>query len=163
MSKTKFAAAKELIDEKNFEAARVLLETIDHPQAERWLSLLDEHAPPIVVASNRAAFVPWLIAAAAVIISVISLVIGFMMSGVVPQLSLNARQAGREPAIQRMFEAYCAYPVHSTTVCNVDSSFNPADNADVSTCFVASGQGQNVEIFIDCMNLSTISLIFGGS
>ena len=36
MSKAKFAAAKELIDEKKYDEARNILKTIDHPTAREW-------------------------------------------------------------------------------------------------------------------------------
>lgn len=46
MSKAKFAAVKELIDEKKFDEARTLLKTIDHPVAQEWIDKLDKIAPP---------------------------------------------------------------------------------------------------------------------
>lgn len=45
MSKAKFDAAKELIDEKRYDEARALLRTIDHPTAAKWLDKLDVIAP----------------------------------------------------------------------------------------------------------------------
>lgn len=45
MSKAKFDAAKELIDEKRYDEARALLKTIDHPTAAKWLDRLDVIAP----------------------------------------------------------------------------------------------------------------------
>jgi hypothetical protein len=42
MSRVKLEAAKELLDERQFQAARAILETIkDNPTARRWLSKLD--------------------------------------------------------------------------------------------------------------------------
>jgi hypothetical protein len=42
MSRVRLEAAKELLDQKKFEAARAILETIkDDPIARRWLSKLD--------------------------------------------------------------------------------------------------------------------------
>lgn len=46
MSKAKFAAAKELIDEKNYDVARSILKTIDDPLAKKWLSKLDKIKRP---------------------------------------------------------------------------------------------------------------------
>jgi len=46
MSKAKFAAAKELIDEKKYDEARAILKTIDHPTARDWEARLDKIAPP---------------------------------------------------------------------------------------------------------------------
>jgi hypothetical protein len=46
MSKAKFEAAKELIAERRYDEARVLLRTIGHPTAEHWLRKLDELDPP---------------------------------------------------------------------------------------------------------------------
>src|SRR5690349_15150158 len=47
MSKAKFAAAKELIDEKKYDEARAILKTIDHPAARDWETRLDKIAPPV--------------------------------------------------------------------------------------------------------------------
>ncbi len=47
MSKARFAAAKELIDEKKYDEARALLKTIDHPTAREWEAKLDKIAPPV--------------------------------------------------------------------------------------------------------------------
>ena len=46
MSKIKFEAAKELIAERRYDEARVLLRTIGHPTAEHWLHKLDKLDPP---------------------------------------------------------------------------------------------------------------------
>jgi hypothetical protein len=46
MSKAKFAAAKELIDEKKYDEARGILKTIDHPTAREWEAKLDKISPP---------------------------------------------------------------------------------------------------------------------
>lgn len=42
MSKAKFDAAKELIREGQYTQARILLESIDHPQAKEWLKKLHD-------------------------------------------------------------------------------------------------------------------------
>lgn len=47
MSKEKFAAAKQLIQEKQYDEARVILRTIDHPTARSWERKLDEIAPQL--------------------------------------------------------------------------------------------------------------------
>ncbi len=46
MSKAKFAAAKELIDEKKYDEARAILRTLDHPAARDWEAKLDKIDPP---------------------------------------------------------------------------------------------------------------------
>src|SRR6185295_15593252 len=46
MSKTKMLAAKELIDEKRYDEARVILRSVDHPKAVEWLAKLDKIDPP---------------------------------------------------------------------------------------------------------------------
>lgn len=46
MSKAKFDAAKELIEQKNYAAARAVLNSIDHPTAREWLIKLDRLDPP---------------------------------------------------------------------------------------------------------------------
>lgn len=45
MSKAKMEAARELIREKRYAEARVILNTIDHPTATEWLEKLDQIAP----------------------------------------------------------------------------------------------------------------------
>ena len=45
MSKAQFIAARGLIYDKEYDAARELLLTIDHPLAEEWLAKLDRIAP----------------------------------------------------------------------------------------------------------------------
>lgn len=46
MSRTKFEAARELIQEKHYDAARAVLCTIDHEKARDWLAKLDAIDPP---------------------------------------------------------------------------------------------------------------------
>lgn len=45
MSKQKMLAAKELIQEKRYDEARMILKTVDHPTAKLWLEKLDKIAP----------------------------------------------------------------------------------------------------------------------
>ena len=49
MSKAKFAAARELIDEKQYAEARAILRTIDHPTARDWEARLNKLDPPMNV------------------------------------------------------------------------------------------------------------------
>ncbi len=49
MSKQKMLQARDLIREKQFEEARAILQTVDHPTAEEWLRRLDKIAPPTQV------------------------------------------------------------------------------------------------------------------
>ena len=55
MLKAKFAAARELIREKRYDAAREILLTIDHPTAREWLDKLaiKERVPPKKGASTK--------------------------------------------------------------------------------------------------------------
>lgn len=46
MSDAKLEAVKELIKEKRYEEARVILKTVKHPKVNEWLSRLDEMSPP---------------------------------------------------------------------------------------------------------------------
>lgn len=55
MSKAKFAAAKELIDSKQYSEARAILKTIDHPAARQWEDKLDRMAPAKAGGSPAAA------------------------------------------------------------------------------------------------------------
>ena len=57
MSKAKFAAAKELIDEKDYAGARMILKSIDHPTARMWEKKLDTMEPELpagITAADRA-------------------------------------------------------------------------------------------------------------
>lgn len=45
VSDAKFAAARELIQEKRYDLARQLLKTIDDPKADQWLGKLERIAP----------------------------------------------------------------------------------------------------------------------
>lgn len=47
MSKTKMLAAREFIYDKNYDEARAILKTIDHPTARKWLVKLDKIDPPL--------------------------------------------------------------------------------------------------------------------
>ena len=42
MSKTKMLAAKELISEKRYDEARVILRSVDHPKAVEWLEKVSD-------------------------------------------------------------------------------------------------------------------------
>lgn len=53
MSKAQLQAAKALIEEKRYDEARALLETIDHPTATKWLNQLDKIAPVTKPAKKR--------------------------------------------------------------------------------------------------------------
>jgi hypothetical protein len=46
MSKVLFAAVKELVDEKKYEEARIILKAIPDPKARDWETALDELDPP---------------------------------------------------------------------------------------------------------------------
>ena len=52
MSNTKFAAAKELVSEGQYDAARAVLKTINHPSATKWLARIDELDPPFPEANQ---------------------------------------------------------------------------------------------------------------
>lgn len=45
MSKVKFQEARELIQQKRYDEARIILKQINHPKAQEWLDKLDEIAP----------------------------------------------------------------------------------------------------------------------
>jgi len=52
MSKAKFAAVKELIDEKKFDEARTLLKTIDNPVAQEWIDKINKLSPPPIASKS---------------------------------------------------------------------------------------------------------------
>lgn len=45
MAKEKMLQAQELLKQKRYDEARAILETVDHPVAQKWLAKLDEIAP----------------------------------------------------------------------------------------------------------------------
>lgn len=47
MSEAKYTAAKELIQEKHYDAARAILKTMNEPKAQNWLTRLDQIAPEV--------------------------------------------------------------------------------------------------------------------
>lgn len=53
MSKAKMQAAKELIEAKQYDEARSILKTIDHPTARFWLAKLDALSPVKKKAQRR--------------------------------------------------------------------------------------------------------------
>lgn len=57
MSKAKMEAARELIKEKKYTEARIILQTVDHPQAKEWIAKIDELAPPPKNGSNTLAII----------------------------------------------------------------------------------------------------------
>ena len=46
-AQTYLAVARKLIDEKRYDDARTILETVDHPTAKKWLDQLDKIAPDL--------------------------------------------------------------------------------------------------------------------
>lgn len=54
MSKAKMEAARELIQEKKYDEARVILRTVDHPIATEWLGKIDLVDPPKMAAAPAA-------------------------------------------------------------------------------------------------------------
>jgi hypothetical protein len=55
VSKAKFEATRELIREKKYEEARILLQLMaNHPTAQKWLTRLDEIDPPFPQAASSA-------------------------------------------------------------------------------------------------------------
>lgn len=61
MSKAKFDAAKELINEKKYAEARAILKTIDHPTAREWETKIDKLTPlpPLVTKPIQKRRRPW--------------------------------------------------------------------------------------------------------
>lgn len=60
MSKAKFTAAKELIDNKDYAGARAILKDIDHPTARAWEAKLDALAPQKTSLRNAIPFLDFL-------------------------------------------------------------------------------------------------------
>ncbi|MEP7285616.1 MAG: hypothetical protein ABI947_07610 [Chloroflexota bacterium] len=58
MSKAKFAAAHELINEKNYDEARAVLETLSDPMADEWLGKLGRLTRKILLETKLDAIGP---------------------------------------------------------------------------------------------------------
>jgi hypothetical protein len=94
MSKAKMIAARELINEKKYNEARAILEQVNHPTAEKWLTKLDEIAPPARATSiNR-----WMLAALVVTVSI-------ALIGVIAALVLANSPGGSKPSLEEQTEA----------------------------------------------------------
>lgn len=158
MSKAKFDAARELIQEKNYPAARAVLQTINHPQAQQWLAKLDDIAP---ASSPRrpTGRIPWIISGVAIMVAIMSLVVTF--SGGIPAASTPAQTDAA--SIQHLFDAYCAFPSVPKEICSTDPPVDLLRDERVQKCFVASAEGQSVELFINCMVVSSLGLSINGT
>ena len=148
MSDAKYAAAKELIQQKHYSAARAILETVDEPKAAGWLAKLNRIAPlvPPAPPASRRSLLPWAVAGIALVLAVIGW--AFVLRGMPANVS-GANSASAE--VQRMVAAYCAYPIHSDRGCDPSTFNEPATQKQIHSCFTASGQGQDVRLFINCM------------
>lgn len=151
MSKAKFVAVKELIEEKHYDVARSLLETIDDPQATKWLKKLDTIVPNKTNRIRRRTFfILWAITLFAVL-SIAGVL--FFASRIV--------EPTRPNSIQRIFNAYCALMENNVVkdprcVPNAVADIN--QDEDIKTCFVASLEGESIEAFTSCMIANMMGL-----
>jgi hypothetical protein len=79
MSKAKLTAAKELINEKQFDAARAILVKIDDPLAKKWLDKLDEIAPVSTEITNKKKSSLWIAVIATMVIMLFAIIIGILV------------------------------------------------------------------------------------
>ncbi|MCA0453434.1 MAG: hypothetical protein LCI00_05625 [Chloroflexi bacterium] len=89
MSKAKFDAAKELIDEKRYGEARALLKTIDHPTAITWLDKLDVIAPAPQIPASKIRTKPTRL-------QTVLLVIGLLIIGLFVLALMQQRQMAHQ-------------------------------------------------------------------
>lgn len=155
MSQAKYAAVKELIQEKKYSAARAVLETIDDPQASQWLAKLDRIAAaekPVTKQSGKR-LIPWIITVIVTICAVIGW--GIVLTGKSTSIPfINTKSE----TLQRYFDAYCAAWGGNDDLCNPAQPPNLAENERVQRCYVASGEGENIESFKQCMLVSGIKV-----
>jgi len=53
MSKAKFAVAKEFIQDEDYDSARIILQSLNHPTAKKWLARIDELDPPFPKTTSK--------------------------------------------------------------------------------------------------------------
>lgn len=100
MSKAKFDAAQELIDEKDYAGARAILKSIDDPTAREWERRIDALQPP---RSSRKQY--QLIAAIAFGIGGLALLVT-IISFLDPQMDFSTRSVAGVLAIIGLVVAY---------------------------------------------------------
>jgi hypothetical protein len=158
MSKIKLDAARELIQEKQYDAARAVLRTIDHPQATTWLAKLNQIAPEADLAvppARRSPLVP--IALGVLSIAVVALI------GVV--IVLIGATRNTPPAIPTA-AALAAAAVATVTSTSPPTPSQTATNAPTHTplkpsntptsaptatvrCMFTKEEGTAIETFLD--------------
>lgn len=155
MSKAKFDAARELIQEKRYDEARVILQAISHPTARKWLAKLDTIAPPQrrQVGVNR-----WLLVSLA-LFGVALISIAVIVVGVVLFMSLSVGSNK-----EQLLREYC-YKVpalgHNDVVafCQNWVADKLASNApQVEQCYAESNGGQIEGVFGRCMFMSGVKI-----
>ncbi len=153
MSKAKFVAAKELIDEKHYDVARSVLNTIDDPQATKWLAKLDSIAPDKSKSARRRTFlILWSLSVLAVLSVAGAL---FLVNGSRDPFPTKA------DSMQRIFNAYCALMENNVVKdprCDYNTFAEISQDEDIQTCFVASLEGESIEVFTSCMIANLMGL-----
>jgi hypothetical protein len=180
MSKAKFAAARELIKEKNYAAARAVLVSIDDPQALEWLAKLDKIAPEVpspnpvwnagdAFPDSRRFYTPdsasrfnarTISLVALLGITTVALVILLIIGANILIPLLNHSGTGDSTNVERLLDRYCRqYQADNATDvashCQEWTANQLAANADrVQQCYAQADNGQIEETFDRCMFLS---------
>ncbi len=155
MSKIKFDAARELIQEKQYDAARAVLRTFDHPQATIWLAKLDQIAPEADLAAPpakpRSPLMP-------LALGVLSIAVVILIGVVIVLIGATRNTPPAIPTAAALAAAAVATstptPSHTATSAPTNTPLKPS-NTPTSTptatvrCMFTKEEGTAVETFLD--------------
>ncbi|MBI5670659.1 MAG: hypothetical protein HZC41_21920 [Chloroflexi bacterium] len=153
MSKAKFDAAREFIQEKRYDEARAILRTISHPEARAWLAKLDHIAPSQRrrAGTSRRLLVGLAVGGVAligVVIIVVGIVLFMSLSAGSNKEQLLREYCYKVPALGRGDAvAFCQKWV-ADKLANKDPQ--------VEQCYAESNGGQIEGVFGRCMFMSGV-------
>lgn len=99
MSKAKMEAARELIREKRYNEARVILQTVDHPLAQEWIAKIDSISPP--QKSSAKVSVPLIAGAILVLVLIMGSVVVYTQRERIPAIAALSASATPTPTLGR--------------------------------------------------------------
>ncbi len=153
LSKAKMQAARELILEKQYDAARAVLITVNEPTAHQWLDKLDEIAPIESEPQQSKGFAfPSLpqyaiIGAGLLVIIIVALVASQLLNE-------------NENSIKRMSESFCRWSARADDIddfCREEVNRWLSDERDeVERCYIRSDEGNLGRVFFQCMMIRDV-------
>ncbi len=120
MSKAKFDAAKQLIQEKQYDEARAVLKTIDHPTARQWEVKLNTIAPASIAQPIKRKWTPKKV----LLLAVLAIPTTCILLAVLTAITGNS---------QRQAVSKSAAELSAGMTQNCDVAFS-SDNAKLSAC-----------------------------